>query len=667
MQFSAILTSIIFTTAALWMSSPPVYAQGRDNSHFDDVIFDMAQAYKAHDKKKLTTLLPQVSGYLLEPWAAYWELSARLDEAGPTEIQTFLTRYADTYQEDRLRVEWLQMLGRNRDWATFAREIGRYRMDDDRSVRCYSLMADHIRNGTDVHEAVASNWLAAKDADDACTSAVQQLLDDRSLKEDVVWQRARLGMDSDRLRVTVQAVALIDDRLTKKVNNLYNDPARFIKDAFPALRPQTRELVALALIRLAYTDPDQAAQELKKVRWHAQLAPDVRSWIWGAIGKRAAQKLSDEAVGYFTQGQLVAMHEDQLTWAARAALRVGNWSLVQAAIAAMPATLRAEPTWIYWNAKAQLASGATPAARENALQALRDLASIRGFYEQLALEETGQWINLPPRPAPLTADERDAARNTPGLARALYAIQIGLRNEGVREWNYTTNLHQRGGMEDRALLAAADLACRAEVWDRCISSSDRTKSMIDMEQRFPTPYRSAVQAQAKKLGVDPAYVYGLIRQESRFVMNATSNVGASGLMQVMPATARWTAKKIGLTEFQPQQLNDRDTNIVIGTGYLKLLLDSFDGSIPLATAAYNAGPSRSRSWRASTPGAAPLEAAIWAENIPFTETRDYVKKVIANTTLYAALMTGQPQSIKARLGSVAPRDAARPDGSTELP
>jgi len=252
------------------------------------------------------------------------------------------------------------------------------------------------------------------------------------------------------------------------------------------------------------------------------------------------------------------------------------------------------------------------------------------------------------------------------LARALYAIQLGLRNEGVREWNYTTNLHQQGGMDDRSLLAAADMACHAEVWDRCISSSDRTKTQIDIEQRFPMPFRSAVQSQSKKIGLDPAYVYGLIRQESRFVMNATSNVGASGLMQVMPATARWTAKKIGLADFQPSQLSDRDANIQIGTGYLKLLLDSFDGSMPLATAAYNAGPSRSRNWRGGT-GSPSIDAAVWAENIPFTETRDYVKKVIANTTLYAALITGQPQSIKARLGQVGPRDAGKPDSGAELP
>jgi len=250
--------------------------------------------------------------------------------------------------------------------------------------------------------------------------------------------------------------------------------------------------------------------------------------------------------------------------------------------------------------------------------------------------------------------------------RALYAIRIGLRAEGVREWNYTTNLHVKGGLEDRAMLAAADMACKAEVWDRCINSSERTRNVIDLEQRFPMPFKNAVVARSKQINLDPAYVYGLIRQESRFIMDARSGVGASGLMQVMPATAKWTAKKIGLTDFTPSQITDRDTNIAIGTGYLKLVLESFNGSMPMAAAAYNAGPGRPRTWRGQA-GAPTLEAAIWAENIPFNETRDYVKKVLSNTTNYAALITGQPQSLKARLGMVGPRDGSTTDTSIELP
>ena len=177
------------------------------------------------------------------------------------------------------------------------------------------------------------------------------------------------------------------------------------------------------------------------------------------------------------------------------------------------------------------------------------------------------------------------------------------------------------------------------------------------------PFHDTVIRKSREIGLDPAYVYGLIRQESRFIMDARSGVGASGLMQVMPATARWTARKIGLGGFTPDQINDRETNITIGTNYLKLALDDFDGSMPLAAAAYNAGPGRPRSWR----NGPVLEAAAWAENVPFGETRDYVKKVLSNTTTYAAILSGQPQSLKARLGTVGPRDAAQPEPNRDLP
>ena len=233
----------------------------------------------------------------------------------------------------------------------------------------------------------------------------------------------------------------------------------------------------------------------------------------------------------------------------------------------------------------------------------------------------------------------------------------------MREWNYWTNLHSPGGKPDRELYAAADLACQHQVWDRCINTSERTKGFIDFAQRFPMPHRDAVVRQSQAIGLDPAYVYGLIRQESRFIMDARSHVGASGLMQIMPATARWTARKIGLEGFTPGQINDRDTNILIGTSYLKLALDEFRGSMPLAAAAYNAGPGRPRNWR----NGPVLEGAIWAENIPFGETRDYVKKVLSNTTDYAAYLTGQPQSLKSRLGTVGPAPVDEPVLTKDLP
>ena len=641
-------------------------AQAVDVARNDQAVLDMAQAFKLGERKQLAQLLPQAKGSLLEPWAAYWDMSLRLDQADKAEIESVLARYAGSYQEDRLRADWLLQLGRNREWATFRAQLPLYRMADDRSIQCYALWSDYLTSGADVAKQLQELWLAQREPDEACADAAQELIKARNMPAQAAWLRARLGMENDRLKVTTQAVATLDTKWVKTVAAIYQSPAKYLNDKLTALRPQTREFVSLALIRLAYLEPQDAAVEVDKLQWRAQLTGEERSWIWGVIGKRAAQKGQDNALSYYQKGRLDQMHEDQVLWALRAALRAGQWTQVEAAFAALPPALRAEPTWVYWQARAVFAQKPSEAARAQALASLQSIAGIRGFYEQLALEELGQRSTLPPKPLAPTPEEKDNARKNPGLQRALYAIALGLRSEGVREWNYAISLHTKGGMDDRSLLAAAELACHAEVWDRCINTSDRSKALIDMEQRFPMPFKAAVLARAQSIGLEPAYVYGLIRQESRFVMDARSVVGASGLMQVMPATAKWTAKKIGINDFTPAKLTDRDTNIAIGTGYLKLVLDTFQGSMPLAAAAYNAGPSRARAWRGAS-GAPVLEAAIWAENIPFNETRDYVKKVLSNTTLYAALISGQPQSIKARLGSVGPVDATAPETGFDLP
>jgi soluble lytic murein transglycosylase len=238
--------------------------------------------------------------------------------------------------------------------------------------------------------------------------------------------------------------------------------------------------------------------------------------------------------------------------------------------------------------------------------------------------------------------ERAGTRAHPGLQRALRLIALDLRSEGVREWNFSLR-----EMNDRQLLAAARWACYHQVWDRCINTSDRTRQEVDISQRYPIPYRADVMAHAKDAGLDPAYVLGLIRQESRFISDARSHVGAGGLMQVMPTTAKWVAKKIGMP-FQASMLKDRVTNLRLGTHYLKWVLDDLGGSQLMAAAAYNAGPGRPRRWREGVT----IETAAWAESIPFTETRDYVKKVLSNAVIYSAQLGGDAVSLKDRLGAV---------------
>jgi soluble lytic murein transglycosylase len=655
----------------------------------DDAVVEMNTAFKNGDKKRLAALLPQARGHALEPYAAYWELKARLGEASAAEVQNFLTQYAGTYQEDRLRNDWLLLLGQRRDWANFAELHPSYRMNDDREVKCYAIAVQLVKAPRDISaqqaDEVRRNWHGLRDADDGCTFAADRLIDAKKLKPEDAWRKARIAIDSNRPRAATHAVQIVAPDASSDVAALNASPARYLGVRTAASGNTRRELVVLALVKMANNDPEAAANALE-AKWSEILRDEEKSWAWGVIGKQAALKLDSNANAYYAKAKNEYLSDDLLGWKVRAALRSApmakGWPVVLAAVNAMGDDARKDPTWVYWKARALkamhpntavpapalAASGvaAAPSLRPELAEAqslLESIASPRGFYEILATEELGRKISAPERPAPVTPEEKEAARLNPGLNRALYAVAIGLRTEGVREWNYSTNLHTRGGMGERELLAAAQFACDKEVWDRCINTSERTKEGFDHEQRFPMPFKDAVVKRSRAINLDPAYVYGLIRQESRFIMDARSGVGASGLMQVMPATAKWTAKKLGMDGFTADQINNRDTNIAIGTGYLKLVLDDFSGSMPMAAAAYNAGPSRPRAWR----NGPVMEAAAWAENIPFAETRDYVKKVLANTTVYAAIITGQPQSMKARLGSIGPREGAAPEPNKDLP
>ena len=243
-------------------------------------------------------------------------------------------------------------------------------------------------------------------------------------------------------------------------------------------------------------------------------------------------------------------------------------------------------------------------------------------------------------------DDVAAIARQPGIARARALYDLGLRQDASQEWTWTIR-----EFTDHQLLAAAELARRMEWYDRAINTAERTRDLHDFELRFVAPYRELAQKAARENGIDEAWVFGLMRQESRFINVARSSVGASGLMQIMPATARWIAKRLGIKGFNTNEMQDPAKNIQFGAYYLKHVQTSLDDSPVLATAAYNAGPSRAQRWRDTRP----MEAAVYIESIPFAETRDYVKKVMSNAMYYAARF-GQPSVLlKDRLGTVPPR------------
>jgi len=651
--------SIALTVLGLIMTAAPALAQ-TPAATTPDLAVQAREAWAKRDRKRLSALVDaaRVQNHPLAGWVEYFDLNARLGELRQPDMDGFYARYGGSYVEDRLRNDWLLELGRRRDWSNFRRDYASYQMRDDREVACYALVAEHLGGARIATDTARAAWMAQKDGDDGCQLLASTMVDAGQFKPDTLWAKARLATEQGRPRAARQAVALLaSPALDQKLAELQDNAGRYLTRKGRTSPRHDAELTALALARVAAADPDQAG-DLLTDKW-ARLPAELRAWLWAQVGRQSALRLQDDALAAFERADKLAPElawsDDTLAWQARAALRGKQPAVALRAIDRMSAAEQRDPAWAYWKARATRQQGDVPGARAQlALLAATPL----NYFGRLAAEDLGLATPLPPAPAPLTADERRSARQHAGLTRALQLINLNLRSEGVREWNFSLR-----GMNDRALLAAAQEACDREVWDRCINTSERTKTEIDIAQRYPTPHRPELMREAQAAGLDPAYVYGLIRQESRFVLDARSHVGASGLMQVMPATAKWTAKKVGMT-YSPDLMHDRDFNLRIGTNYLKLVLDRFEGAQALAAAAYNAGPGRPARWRDGPV----IDAAIWAENIPFGETRDYVRKVLLGGAVYAQVLGLPATSLRARLGtSVGPAGARAADVSDVPP
>ncbi len=318
----------------------------------------------------------------------------------------------------------------------------------------------------------------------------------------------------------------------------------------------------------------------------------------------------------------------------------------------MPEPMQSEPVWRYWKARALKALNANFPA--NVLFA--GLSREFHYYGLLAEEELPVKVETRPLEYKVTPDDLKAAEARPALRRALLLRKLDDMGNAMAEWSFAL-----GGLDDRQLLAAAELARREGWYDRAIFTAERTREVHDFDLRYLAPFRDLASAQASQNGLDEAWIYGLMRQESRFVQHARSVAGAQGLMQIMPATARWIARQLGLKKNAHQEVHNPETNIRFGTYYLKRIYDDLDQSTVLATAGYNAGPGRARRWQADIP----LEGAVYVESIPFAETRDYVKKVLANAMYYRSRFGGDAVTLKARLGVIPARRAAVPANQDE--
>lgn len=613
-----------------------------------DAQFLLARdAFRAGDSVRLERAAANLEEHELFPHVAYYRLKTQLDQADDATVQDFLRRYENSYIAERLRADWIRILYKKGRFSDIEAEFAKLKAPEQ-DIACLGLQARLARKDKAALNEAQALWLTLLEPPESCRPVLETLIVEKQVQASDVWDRIRRQFEANRGN-WIQASMLYlppsqtpEARQMDQVTNhatgyLLKLPAKWYENRLG------RELAALAVQRVALNAPDTAADLLEKIQ--DKMQDSEKQWAWSQVGLFAAKRHMTNAIAWFAKAGSTRLSNEAAEWKTRAALRALDWSLVRSSIEAMPAELAARPEWVYWLGRSYKAGG-----RLTEAQALFEkIVGQADFYGKLANEELGRAIAVPPKAADLTPEELAKATETPGIRRALAFFRLDMRLEGVREWNYCLR-----GMADRELLAAAELARRNQIFDRAINTANRTVSEHDYKLRFLAPYRDQVRPAARNQALDEAWVYGLMRQESRFITNAKSSVGASGLMQLMPATARWVAKKIGLKSYEHGRVNDTETNVLLGTSYMRMVLEGLDNHPVLASAAYNAGPGRARKWQ----DIKPLEGAIYAETIPFSETRDYVKKVMSNAVYYSLIFNGRQESLKARLGTIAPRGSA---------
>lgn len=627
----------------------------------DDDFLAMRQAFQAGDSVRVAKYAQRLKGHVLEPYAAYYQLRPRLENlwTDPEAIKTFLERYKDTPLSDRLKAEWLKTLGKTHQWALFAEEYPGL-TSTDMELTCYSLQQRLAAHDVSAHTQGRPLWFNARDLPESCTPVFEALVDNGVLTIDDIWARLRLALEAGNVSVAKRInLYLPDDQglNDRKLMAATDNPLRYLETNGKNLKTRAdREIAIFALLRLTRSGPDQAYAYWPRIR--EQFDDAEQAYFMAQLADQAARRLNPRALSWFMESASsstpVALSDAQLGWKTRAALRAGDWDLVLETIEAMSAQEQQTGVWRYWKARALKTKGRTAEANE----ILAPLSNEHNFYGQLAEEDLGVTIGAPAGSYKATRQDMTAVERLPGIRRALILYRLNLRTEAAREWAWAIR-----SFDDHRLLAAAEVARRNGIYDRAIYTADRTVEHHDFSLRFLAPHRDALRDILKQQELDEAWVYGLIRQESRFVSDARSSAGAMGLMQLMPATAKWASKKVGVRKFQAARVTEVNTNLMLGTYYLKHVL-TLSGDQPLlASAAYNAGPSRAWQWRDEKP----LEGAIYAETIPFNETRDYVKKVMSNSMYYARTLGHRITALKNRLGTVASRSGVEKLAEGETP
>ncbi len=583
------------------------------------------------DHATLRRLAIGLEDYILYPYLDYEDHRVRRARIPADDMARFLSETEEWAFAAGLETAWLKTLGARRRWDDLLQHA---EGSADTDVRCLLARARIERGRVDgLLAEVQSLWTVGKSQPDSCDPAFDWLGDQGGITPALARERIRLAVLAGNPRFALYVARFLPEVEQPWVEHWYElNRTRYRRLEQAKSWPDeavTRMLASVSLQRLARHDADRAMRAYRSLEGGFGWDDGERGTILREIAFRGALSLSDEALSHMDAVPLADRDEQLLQWWARIAMARGEWKTVARVIDSMPSEARADGRWRYWAAIAAERLG-DPAGARALMEPLSAEASYHGF---LAADRLDRPYTICPQEPGVEAADIGRLRQKPDFARALELRRVEIGNWALAEWSLATTR-----LEVPELRAAAALA-REEGWhDRAIFALGDSGDRRYYEWRFPLLWEQTVAAEAARNGLDVAWIHGVMRSESALSETARSPAGALGLMQVTPATARSLARRHGLRYSGAAQLREADHNIRFGTTFMRELLDRFGQNPVLAAGAYNAGPEAVERWLDERPAG---EAAVWIENIPYFETRDYIPRVLAFTAIYDWRM-GQP-------------------------
>ena len=606
--------------------------------------FVEAERSPPKSRNALEQLRSGLGGYPLFPYVELARLQTDLPHVAVPEIEAFLKRYDGEPVTFQLQRRWLRQLAGRREWRKF---IEWYSRGDSIDLQCHHARALlEIGDESGAFSAAQRLWMSGKSRPKACDPVFAVWLESDRLSPSLAWERIGLAMARGNPRLARYLERFLDPagrRLAAAWRAVHKRPRRVGTVDLDGEPSRVEAILVHGLERLARRDPAAAVEALAQVEARFELGAAARAAIARRIGLSFASRHEPQAIDWLWRVDAAHADEHLLRWRAAAAVLHSQWNKVIEGIASMPEEERGRERWRYWRARALEATGRADEARTN----FDSLARERDYYGFLAADRLGTQYRFNHRPLEVAAETVERIATMPAVRRALELLALERRVDARREWHA---LSRDLGEEE---LKAASWIARCVGWHgRAILTIARTPERDDLELRFPIVYRGTVESASSRRDLSPATVYAFIRQESAFIPDARSPAGALGLMQIMPRTGRTLMRAMGRQLRSRNQLFVPNLNVDLGTHYVRSLLSKTGGRFVLAAASYNAGPHRVRSW---LPAEGEVEAPVWIDNIPFTETRRYVRRLLAYSAIYEHRLGRRPTRLNERMPPVPAR------------